>query len=325
MAPLVKPASWATSSSVASSTPRSANTVRPACSSRARVSALRRWRTIPMRINDTDENRLSQTSTRNDSLDTHGYLFAPQNALLIASHDSTTQRLGPGPAPATTRPEEADHDQPSRRNPRRSEPAVRPRRARRPDTRPDVLDLPAPDCRVVLRDQREGHVPGMPWSDHGGVESRVPSPTVRQGTRLGRRGRGARCRSVLRHRGPDRLRVRSGGGGGRPARGCCGPQRLERPGRVALPATGDVPHLQRRGRNRLDAHRARAAEGTAGALPLRRCCVRLGRAARPVPRRRRRPGKNRADHPGHARARPLALLFGIAFLLALAYAAPIII
>src|SRR5256885_9476641 len=84
--------------------PRSASTVRPACSSRARVSALRRWRTIPMRINDTDENRSSQTSTRNDSLDTHGYLFSPQNAFLIASRDSTPKDWAPAPAPARPPP-----------------------------------------------------------------------------------------------------------------------------------------------------------------------------------------------------------------------------
>src|ERR1051325_8164974 len=82
MAPLVNPAAWATSSSVASSMPRSANTLRPACSSRARVSALRRWRTIPMGINDTGE-----------------YVCQPQNAFLFASRGAPPKDWGPGPRP----------------------------------------------------------------------------------------------------------------------------------------------------------------------------------------------------------------------------------
>src|SRR2546423_532523 len=94
-----------------------------------------------MRINDTDENRLSQMRARKASFDTHRYLFCPQNAFPIAPTRLDSQTLGPGPAPAATRPKEADYDRPSRWNPRRSEPAVRPRRARRPDTRPDVLEL----------------------------------------------------------------------------------------------------------------------------------------------------------------------------------------
>src|SRR6266705_1435748 len=61
MAPLVKPAASATSSSVTRSKPRSAKSGRPASISRVRVSTLRRSRTIPMRIKDTLSYRFGQS------------------------------------------------------------------------------------------------------------------------------------------------------------------------------------------------------------------------------------------------------------------------
>src|SRR6266545_4245878 len=65
MAPLVNPATRATSSRVARSIPCSAKTLRPASRSIARVSALRLCRTIPMSINDTAKNLRPQGNSQN--------------------------------------------------------------------------------------------------------------------------------------------------------------------------------------------------------------------------------------------------------------------
>src|SRR2546429_7426853 len=126
-----------------------------------------------MRINDTDKNRLSQNERWKWQF---GYpwvsvLASERLSDCVARFDS--QRLGPGPRPPPRPPpvpKRYPRDRPSRWNPR-SEPAVRPRRARRPDSRHGVLDLPAADRRVVLRDQRQGHLPGVPRPDHGDRKS----------------------------------------------------------------------------------------------------------------------------------------------------------
>src|SRR5256885_1750176 len=211
--------------------PRSASTVRPACSSRARVSALRRWRTIPMRINDTDENRSSQTSTRNDSLDTHGYLFSPQNAFLIASRDSTPKDWAPAPAPARPPPV-----------PRRqtvTDPAAR-----------------APGDQSLQFDhvERAGQTPGLT------------------------------CSICQRPIAASYYEI-----------------------------NGKVTCQGCRGQIMAAWNRGSSSQPFAKALGLG--------AAAPAPGA----GVNPAAPPGRARPRLLAVLFGVAFLLALAYAAPVII
>src|SRR4029077_16179941 len=136
-----------------------------------------------MRINDTDKNRFQQTDAENRLLRYPRVSFPPSRRVSVCFTRLASPTLSPGP-PCS---EEAPRDRPCRWNSRRPEPAVRSRRARGPDSRNDVLVLAAADCRILLRDQRQGGLPRVSWPDHGGVESRLPSAAFRQGAGIGRR------------------------------------------------------------------------------------------------------------------------------------------
>src|SRR6266700_3389851 len=152
-------------------------------------------------------------------------------------------------------------ERPSGRSARRRESAVRPRRARRSSGRSDLRRVPAAGRSNLLRGERQRHVPALSRPDPGDLEPRLVRQAVRQGVRAGRRGRRARCRRLLCLRGPVGNGLEPGDGSHRAVRWCCGAQRVERPGRLALPSTRDVPHLLRHRRHRLVAHRAGDGEG----------------------------------------------------------------
>src|SRR6266571_1294423 len=177
--------------------------------------------------------------------------------------------------------------------------------AGRPVVRNCLRRLPAADLHELLRNQRARHLPTLPWPDRGRVESRLAREAVREGARARCRGRPARGRALLRHRGHDRVRARPGRGRGRPHGGRGGAQGLERPRGMALPGTGHVSDVLRGGGDRFLHDRARGGETDAkpGARRLGRYRRRFERLAGGPPGERQRAaaGAARSAHPdpGH--------------------------